>query len=131
MEPDSIVNQLVSNPEVELVRTAIQDYFWGIYSADIERLRRAFYRNAILNGYRDGAFREILLDEWLDKVAKRPVPAENGEIFDMTIESIDLTGDVGSVKVRNLYMGLRFTDYLSMAKIEGRWQIVNKTFHHD
>ena len=71
------------------------------------------------------------IDEWLNKVAKRAIPAQNGEPFEMIIESIDLTGNVGNVKVRDLYMGLRFTDYLNMVKLEGRWQIVNKTFHHD
>ena len=131
MKPDESVNQLPSNPELSLVRAAVQDYFEGMYRGDVDRLSRAFHPNAMLYGYRDGTFTELHMDEWLDRVAKRSIPAQTGEPFDMTIESIDLTGNVGNVKVRDLYMGLRFTDYLNMVKFEGRWQIVNKTFHHD
>jgi protease I len=38
---------------------------------------------------------------------------------------------VAAVKVADLYRGLRFTDYLSLARVDGQWIIVNKTFHHD
>lgn len=131
MEPDQSVNQLPSNPELSLVRAAVQDYFEGMYRGDVARLRRVFHSHAMLYGYRDGTFTVLQMEEWLDKVAKRPIPGQSGEPFDMTIETIDLTGNVGHVKVRDLYMGLRFTDYLNMVKVEGRWQIVNKTFHHD
>ena len=131
MDPDKNEKQLPSNPELSLVSTTVEDYFEGMYHGDMERLRRVFYPQAMLYGYRNGTFTVLKMDEWLDKVAKRPIPAQNGEPFDMTIESIDLTGNVGHVKVRDLYMGLKFTDYLNMVKFEGRWQIVNKTFHHD
>jgi len=30
-----------------------------------------------------------------------------------------------------LYLGLRFTDYLSVAKVEGDRVIVNNVFHHE
>jgi Putative lumazine-binding len=33
------------------------------------------------------------------------------------------------VKVIDEYLGLTFTDYLSMVKSEGRWVIVNKAFY--
>ena len=117
--------------EQALVTATIQDYFEGMHNGDLVRLRRAFHPNAKLCGSRDGAFTELTLDQWLERVSKRLIPAQTGEPFDMAIESIDLAGDVGSVKVRDLYMGLRFTDYLNVAKVDGRWQIVHKAFHHD
>jgi hypothetical protein len=131
MNLDKNVKQLPSNPELSLVSAAVEDYFEGMYRGDVARLRHVFHPQAMLYGYRDGIFTVLQIDEWLNKVAKRPIPAQNGEPFEMIIESIDLTGNVGNVKVRDLYMGLRFTDYLNMVKLEGRWQIVNKTFHHD
>ena len=131
MNPDNNVKQLSSSPELSLVSAAVEDYFEGMYRGDVARLRRVFHPQAMLYGYRDGAFTVLQMHEWLGKVEKRPIPAQNGEPFEMFIESIDLTGNVGHVKVRDLYMGLRFTDYLNMVKLEGRWQIVNKTFHHD
>jgi hypothetical protein len=49
----------------------------------------------------------------------------------MNIVSIDVTGNEAVAKVADLYLGLRFTDYLSMLNIDGNWMIVNKTFHHE
>ena len=59
------------------------------------------------------------------------MPAETGEAFDMRIVSTDVTCQVATVKVADLYRGLRFTDYLGLARVDGQWMIVNKTFHHD
>ena len=47
----------------------------------------------------------------------------------MEIEVIDISGDAASVKVTDEFAGMRFTDYLSLLKIESRWIIVNKLYH--
>ncbi len=33
------------------------------------------------------------------------------------------------VKVEDDYLGMRFTDYLTMIEHEGRWSIVSKTYY--
>jgi hypothetical protein len=33
------------------------------------------------------------------------------------------------VKVTDDFAGMRFTDYLSLLKIDGRWMIVSKLYH--
>ncbi len=47
----------------------------------------------------------------------------------MEIELIDIEGDAASVKVVDEFAGMRFSDYLSLLKIDGRWTIVNKVYH--
>ena len=48
------------------------------------------------------------------------------------IQALDVTGDAASVKVVDDYADLRFTDYLSLLKISGRWSIINKLYDlHD
>ena len=117
--------------DLQAISATVQDYFEGMYYRDISRLRRAFHPQACLFGYFKGAFVHIPLDQWLGMVESRPMPAESGEPFDMRIVATDVTGQVATVKVADLYMGLRFTDYLSLTKVDGQWMIVNKTFHHD
>jgi len=117
--------------ELQAISATIQDYFEGMHFRDAGRLRRAFHPKACLFGHLQSAFVHIPLDQWLGMVESRPVPAENGEPFDMRIVSTDVTGQVATVKVADLYRGLRFTDYLSLVKVDGQWRIVNKTFHHD
>ena len=118
-------------PDSVAVEATIQDYFLGMYHRDLGRLRNAFYPSARLFGHLDGGFIELSLNEWLAKVESRPIPSTSGETFDMRILSVEITGKVAAVKVCDLYRGLRFTDYLHLAKLEAGWVIVNKTFHHD
>ncbi len=116
--------------EHQAIYATIQDYFEGMYHRDTGRLRRAFHPSAVLFGHFKGAFVQIPLDQWMGMVEKGPIPADK-EPFDMQIVSCDITGEVAFVKVKDLYLGRRFTDYLSLAKTGGCWTIVNKTFHHD
>ena len=40
-------------------------------------------------------------------------------------------GDAGvAVLVETDYLGCDFVDYFSVARIDGRWQITNKTYAH-
>ena len=126
-EEDTMQNK--SN--LQAISDTIQNYFEGMYYRDTARLRKAFHPKAFLFGHFQGAWVVVPLDKWLGMVEGGPVPAENGEPFDMRIVSIDVTSQVAIVKVVDLYHGLRFTDYLSLASVDGHWMIVNKTFHHD
>jgi hypothetical protein len=47
----------------------------------------------------------------------------------MDIQMLDIVGDAACVKVSDDFAGMRFTDYLSMLKIDGRWTIVNKLYY--
>jgi protease I len=109
----------------------VQDYFEGMYYGDPHRLRQAFHPYACLFGHLQGSFEYLPLNDWLDMVEKLPAPAETGEEFDMRIVGIDITGEAATVKVADLYRGLRFTDYLSLTKADDEWMIVNKTYDHD
>ena len=118
-------------PELDSVHATVSDYFQGLYHFDEARLRKAFDPRACLFGHLEGVFIHSTLDQWLDKIGRKPVPAKIGEAFDMHILSTDISGDAALVKVSELYRGLRFTDYLSLLMIDGRWVIVNKTYHHE
>lgn len=117
--------------DLQAISATIQDYFEGMYYRDTGRLRKAFHPKAFLFGHLQGAFVLVSLDQWLGMVESGVVPAKIGEPFDMRIVSTDVTSQVATVKVVDFYRGLRFTDYLSQARVDGQWMIVNKTFHHD
>ena len=117
--------------ELELIAQTAQLYFDGMYHSDTEKLKKAFHPNAFLYGYLEGKFTTIPLDGWLEHVRGVPAPSKSGEEYDMKIVSIDATGAVAVVKVADLYLGRRFTDYLTMVKINDNWVIVNKAFHYD
>jgi hypothetical protein len=117
--------------DMQRIRQTVQLYFEGMYHSDVDKLRRAFHPSAALMGYYSGNLAHIPLEKWLEMVAARAAPADNGEAYNMRLVSLDLTENVAVVKVKDLYLGLWFTDYLSMLKIGEEWFIVNKLFHHE
>ena len=115
--------------DIQLIRQTAQLYFDGMYNSDINTLKKAFHTSANLMGYYNGELLHLSLKEWLEMVATTPPPAKSGEQYNMRLVSIDLTESVAVAKARDLYLGLWFTDYLTMLKIEDGWLIVNKVFH--
>lgn len=109
----------------------LQDYFEGMHFGDTRRLRQAFHPDAYLFGYYHGEFSRISLEEWMTEVEASPKPSENGEAFDMHIVSMDVTGRTAMVRVSVLYLGPRYTDYLSMMQFGEGWKIIHKTYHSD
>lgn len=56
-------------------------------------------------------------------------PGMAGANYKWYIRNIDLSNDAGvATLVETDYLGSDFVDYFSVAKIEGRWWIVNKTY---
>ena len=56
-------------------------------------------------------------------------PGNAGPNYNAYIRSIDLSGDAGvAVLVETDYLGHDFVDYFSVARIDGVWQITNKTY---
>lgn len=120
-----------SGADLERIAQTIQHYFDGMYHRDLARLRKAFHPQAYLFGYRHEECLHVPVDEWFKMVESRPVPADSGEPYDMRIISTDVTGAVATVKVADLYQSLRFTDYLTLLKMDENWVIINKAFHID
>ena len=61
--------------------------------------------------------------------ARRRDRSRAGTPYFAEIVSVDVTGDTAVVKLIDDYLGIRFTDYLTMVKTEGRWIIINKAFY--
>ena len=117
--------------ELELIQQTVQYYFDGLYQSDIAKLNRAFHQNSQVIGYFQGNLLFETLEQFIEFVRATPAPSRSGQEYDMRIVSIDMTGIEAMVKVEDLYLGFRFTDYLSLLKIDGEWVIVNKTFYHE
>jgi hypothetical protein len=48
------------------------------------------------------------------------------EVGDLSIASVDVTGDVAAVKVVETYSKEVYVDYLNLARAGSNWRIVNK-----
>ena len=117
--------------DIELIQKTVQYYFDGCYHSDVEKLKKAFHPNSQVIGYFDGSLSFESLDGYLEFVKATPATSESGEEPDWKIVSIDVTANEAVAKVAGLFLGLRFTDYLSLLKIDGNWVIVNDMYYHE
>ena len=58
------------------------------------------------------------------------VKVDGAALNDKGLPDMDITGNEAIVKVEDLYLGLRFTDYLSLLLIDNSWVIVNKVYYY-
>lgn len=113
--------------EEAAVRAAIEHYFRGHATGQGEHFRKVFHPDAKLFFMRDGKLTQWTSEEYISRAAGKPAPDEAQR--KRKIDSVDITGDSAFVKLTLDYPSVVFTDYMSLLKIDGRWMIVNKTFH--
>ena len=122
----SILPHGVSEEE-EAVRAAIDHYFQGHATGDGSHFEQVFHPEAKLFWMRDSQFNQRTSTAYI--AGASGVPPEDEAERKRRITDIDITGDAAVVRVELDYPGALITDYMSMLKVDGRWQIVNKIFH--
>lgn len=114
--------------DLHAVRALIQLYIDGA-SGDVAKLEEAFHPDARMMGHIGPMETYIPISGLFDFVRAQPEVA--GPNYQALIRSMDLTGDAGMVVlVETDYFGCDFVHYFSVARIEGRWMITNKTYAH-
>ena len=114
------------NAEEAAVRQAIEHYFRGHATGQGEHFRKVFHPESKLFWIREGKFAQRTSEEYIAGASGKPAPDEAQR--KRRVESVDITGNAAMVKVVLDYPRVRFTDYMSMLKVDGEWKIVNKTF---
>ena len=112
--------------EADAAIALADDYFVAMIEANETELRRVFHPKAYIIGHFGGALEFATVDEFIASTSD----ARTGDgPFDYAIDDAKLVGDTALVTVTGCCYGAWITDNLSMVKIDGRWQIVNKTFY--
>lgn len=110
--------------EFESVMALVRDYFNGLHHGEVATLKAIFHPDAFLKA--PGLRRS--LKQWLDAVASRPVPAQQGRPYDFKLLSIEIIKDQAMVKLECPLFDHFYVDYLGLLKENGRWLIVNKMY---
>ncbi|MBL0370488.1 nuclear transport factor 2 family protein [Rhizobium sp. KVB221] len=114
------------------IEAVLRDYFDGLYFSDTVRLARVFHPQAQYVSASDGSLLYRTMGEYFPIVAARPSPASRSEPRRDSIVSIEFAGPATATARVNCAIGDKFfTDCLSLIRLEGRWQIISKVFHHD
>jgi hypothetical protein len=112
--------------EYQAVRETVEHYLYGLKHNDVEKLKLAFYPEAKLFFIRkDNQLGQLTQEQWYKGFAASAGQEEKG---DLRITAVDITDNAASVKVEEFYDTAKYTDYLSLLKINGEWKIVNKIY---
>jgi hypothetical protein len=116
----------VPSQEEAAVRVVVERYLKGLKFNDTLSLGQAFWPQArLFYVKRDGQLGEWTQASWYASFAGSVGHEEQG---DLRIAAVEVTRDAASVKVVEDYPKSRYTDYLSLLKLGGRWWIVNKIY---
>ncbi|MEX0409737.1 nuclear transport factor 2 family protein [Aquibium sp. LZ166] len=109
-------------------RQVVRDYLDGITFADEARIRRAFHPDGKLIGYKNGVLEWDSVEKFInDRRAAGTLSERAPYYWEIVLE--DQTEDIATVKVIDEYRESRYTYYIVLLYIDGRWQIVSKVFH--
>jgi len=120
-----------SAPEFAEIAAALVDYFDGIYEGDTAKLDRIFHAEGRLNSVTDGDMSAMTKQQYLELVGGRASPeSTDAPRFDKIV-AIDIAGPgAATAKVELAVPPKYFTDLLTLIKVDGQWQIINKTYHY-
>jgi hypothetical protein len=112
--------------EADEVVNLATDYYAAMVNSDGDELRRVFHAKASIVGNFGDDLEYVGLEEFIGGTGD----AKTGDgPFESRLDGLTLMGDTAVVTISGYSYGAWISDYLSMLKIEGRWQIVAKTYY--
>ena len=124
----------MANPNENIsIESVIQDYFKGYTGAEAELVAKAFHPETRLYSVDADASEKLDRTElagWLENLSARNAKGDV-RAAEQTISQIDITGSAAVAKVILTFSKFRFTDYLSLLRIEGSWKIIGKIYHFE
>jgi ferredoxin-fold anticodon binding domain-containing protein len=115
---------------IKEIESLITNYFEGIFYGDITKLESCFQENGDIYGDIKGIVVIKSVNEYLVEVKNRQSPNVLNETLKMKIIGIDVMGEIAMAKLHVPMLEYNYYDYLSLAKIDKDWKIVNKLFTH-
>ncbi|MCP5075815.1 MAG: nuclear transport factor 2 family protein [Rhodobacteraceae bacterium] len=109
------------------IAAVIGEYVAGMCLADSGKLRAVMHEKACCIGHFDGGL------EWDDREAFIAGVIDAVETPDsdpwFKINAILVIGDMATVQVEDIWLGMHFDDTLTLLYHDERWVIVSKVFH--
>jgi hypothetical protein len=113
----------------EITRT-VDLYVEGMRNGDAGKLREAFHPQAWMFGSLAGTRYDEPIGELIAMVDGHSVDVDGS--YQTRLVSVDQVGDAAFARLEEegCWGTVSFTDFFTLAQIDGTWTIVNKTFAH-
>ena len=109
---------------------AVQLYVDGVRTGDAAKLEQAFSEGSWMFGTVGGKRLDMPITEMIKMIEAKPADTDGS--FQANVRSVEEEGDAAFVTLEEegFWGALSFVDFFSLARIDGSWKIVNKTFAH-
>ena len=116
--------------EDETIATVLRLYIEGAASGDAAKLKEAFHEHARTYGSLDGTRYDLSLAEMIALEERSPRNSDGR--YSAHIMSVGQAGDVATATIEEdgCWGTSSFTSFVSLVKIDDRWQIVARVFAH-
>ena len=111
------------------VRTIIDNYIKGSYTADTDLLKRCFHPNAVMSGYYRGDLDIGSPQPFFDQLKCELSPKSSGEAYQAEISFIHIAGCMASAGlVEDNLLGTNYVNHFHLLKIDDQWRIISKIY---
>jgi hypothetical protein len=116
--------------ETDQITRTVNLYVEGVRDGDAAKLREAFHPDSRMWGSLMGQRYDIPIEDMVAMFDGKPADVDGS--YRAEITSVEQTDDVAlAVLVEEGSWGtVSFVDFFALARIDGTWKIVNKTFVH-
>lgn len=115
-----------TSADPEAIVATVHDYFDGWFTGDTERMRRALHPELAKRGMLRGSLEldtaESMISATAEGFGTRYEPSRRA----ITVDVTQVHGDIATVVV----IGGVYVEYLHLARVSGRWQIVNALWEY-
>jgi hypothetical protein len=124
---DEKISFKMTDEDKKAVSVPIENYIKAHATGDGEYIRKALHTEAKVMFFADGKFNQWSAEEFAARFKGTPAPDEAKR--KRSFEIIDVSGNAALAKVSLDYPAVKYTDYMTLLKIDGEWKIINKTFY--
>jgi hypothetical protein len=120
----------VTGSEQAAITRTVDLYVEGMRNGDGAKLREAFHPEAWMFGSLAGTRYDEPIGELIAMVDGHPVDVDGS--YRARVVSVEQVGDAACavLEEEGFWGTVSFTDFFTLAQIDGTWRIVNKTFAH-
>ncbi len=112
------------------IEAVMRDYLDGLYRCDTALLARVFHPQALYATAAGDVPVIMDMPSYLSVVARRDPPVRGGDERRERIVSIDVVGpSTALVKLECRFFQKDYVDFLTLIRVDHRWQIIAKVFH--
>lgn len=109
------------------IADVVRTYVEGMCQNDPVKLRDAMHPKCSIIGHFEGDLEWDGREDFIITVHKATIAPDPSPWH--AINAISIAGDVATVQVENIWLGMHYDDTLALLRHEGRWVIVSKAFY--